>query len=124
MRMLNEQLATRTLDLMDGVKAYDERGWVQVLPDPDEPLVHLYAEGGTEELSDELAARSFARGRHRAGRRDRAANAAASLKLRLTPRPSRLLESTPRTRGVDGQWTRCPTGTSVSDDELEAMLRR
>jgi mannose-1-phosphate guanylyltransferase/phosphomannomutase len=55
MRVLNENLASRRLDLLDGVKAYDERGWVQVLPDPDEPFVHLYAEGGTEELSDELA---------------------------------------------------------------------
>ncbi len=56
MRLLNEQLATRRLDLMDGVKAYDDRGWVQVLPDPDEPVVHLYAEGETEELTEELAA--------------------------------------------------------------------
>ncbi len=56
MRLLNEQLAARRLDLMDGVKAYDERGWVQVLPDPDEPLVHVYAEGRTEEQTDELAA--------------------------------------------------------------------
>jgi mannose-1-phosphate guanylyltransferase/phosphomannomutase len=56
MRLINEQLASRRLDLMDGVKAYDDRGWVQVLPDPDEPLVHLYAEGETPELSDELAA--------------------------------------------------------------------
>jgi len=56
MRLLNEQLASRRLDLMDGVKAFDERGWVQVLPDPDEPVVHLYAEGETPELSEELAA--------------------------------------------------------------------
>jgi mannose-1-phosphate guanylyltransferase/phosphomannomutase len=55
MRVLNEQLSSRRLDLMDGVKAYDERGWVQVLPDPDEPLVHLYAEGVTEELTTELS---------------------------------------------------------------------
>jgi mannose-1-phosphate guanylyltransferase/phosphomannomutase len=54
MRLVNEHLADRRLDLMDGVKAYDARGWVQVLPDPDEPLVHLYAEGETEELSGEL----------------------------------------------------------------------
>jgi mannose-1-phosphate guanylyltransferase/phosphomannomutase len=61
MRLLNEQLAaTRELDLMDGVKAYDERGWVQVLPDPDEPLVHLYAEGTTEALTDELATETAA----------------------------------------------------------------
>jgi len=56
MRLLNEQLSSRRLDLMDGVKAYDDRGWVQVLPDPDEPVVHVYAEGETPELSEELAA--------------------------------------------------------------------
>ena len=33
---------------------YDDRGWVQVLPDPDEPIVHLYAEGDSEEGSLEL----------------------------------------------------------------------
>ncbi len=27
---------------------------MQVLPDPDEPLIHIYAEGGTAEQSDEL----------------------------------------------------------------------
>ena len=54
MRLLNEQLSSRRLDLMDGVKAYDERGWVQVLPDPDEPLVHVFAEGDTEATTDEL----------------------------------------------------------------------
>ena len=56
MRLVNEQLASRRLDLMDGVKAYDDRGWVQVLPDPDEPVVHVYAEGETPEASEELAA--------------------------------------------------------------------
>jgi mannose-1-phosphate guanylyltransferase/phosphomannomutase len=55
MRLLNENLAGRRLDLLDGVKAYDERGWVQALPDPDEPFVHVYAEGETDEVSEELA---------------------------------------------------------------------
>ncbi len=55
MRLLNEHLASRRLDLLDGVKAYDERGWVQALPDQDEPVVHVYAEGETAELSEELA---------------------------------------------------------------------
>jgi phosphomannomutase len=55
MRLLNENLASRRLDLLDGVKAYDDRGWVQALPDPDEPFVHVYAEGETPELSEELA---------------------------------------------------------------------
>ena len=55
MRLLNENLASRRLDLLDGVKAWDDRGWVQALPDPDEPFVHVYAEGATEDLSEELA---------------------------------------------------------------------
>jgi mannose-1-phosphate guanylyltransferase / phosphomannomutase len=55
MRLLNEHLASRRLDLLDGVRAYDERGWVQILPDPDEPFVHVYAEGASFELSEELA---------------------------------------------------------------------
>jgi mannose-1-phosphate guanylyltransferase / phosphomannomutase len=54
MRVLNERLAGRDLDLTDGIKVLDERGWTQVLPDPDEPLVHLYAEGRTAEESAEL----------------------------------------------------------------------
>ena len=56
MRVLNERLAGRELDLTDGIKVFDERGWAQVLPDPDEPLLHLYAEGETTEASEELAA--------------------------------------------------------------------
>ena len=54
MRVLNERLAGRDLDLTDGIKLKDARGWSQVLPDPDEPLVHLYAEGETTEASEEL----------------------------------------------------------------------
>ena len=58
MRLLNERLADRELDLLDGIKAFDERGWVQVLPDPDEPLVHVFAEAtngaDSGKLADEL----------------------------------------------------------------------
>jgi len=54
MRILNERFADRDTDLLDGIKVFDERGWFQVLPDPDEPLLHLYAEGETEEASAEL----------------------------------------------------------------------
>ena len=55
MRVLNERFAGRDVDLSDGIKVFEERGWVQVLPDPDEPLLHLYAEGDDEETSRELA---------------------------------------------------------------------
>jgi mannose-1-phosphate guanylyltransferase/phosphomannomutase len=56
MRVLNERLTDRELDLTDGIKVFDDRGWAQVLPDPDEPLLHLYAEGDTVAASDDLAA--------------------------------------------------------------------
>ncbi len=54
MRVLTERLKDRQVDLQDGIKVFDERGWAQVLPDPDEPLVHVYAEGDSEEASAEL----------------------------------------------------------------------
>ncbi len=54
MRLLNEQLAGRDLDLTDGIKLSSERGWTQVLPDPDEPLLHIYAEGASTAESAEL----------------------------------------------------------------------
>jgi mannose-1-phosphate guanylyltransferase / phosphomannomutase len=56
MRVLNERLAGRELDLTDGIKVFEEGGWAQVLPDPDEPLIHLYAEGETQEASEALVA--------------------------------------------------------------------
>lgn len=55
MRVLSERLKDRELDLRDGIKAVDERGWVQVIPDPVEPLLHLYAEGESDVGSRELA---------------------------------------------------------------------
>ncbi|HEU5065995.1 MAG TPA: sugar phosphate nucleotidyltransferase [Gaiellaceae bacterium] len=54
MRVLTERLKGRDLDLLDGIKVTDRRGWAQVLPDPDEPLVHIYAEGRDEKASNEL----------------------------------------------------------------------
>jgi mannose-1-phosphate guanylyltransferase / phosphomannomutase len=56
MRVLIERLRNRKVDLLDGIKLFDKRGWAQLLPDPDEPLVHIYAEGKTEEASRELEA--------------------------------------------------------------------
>jgi mannose-1-phosphate guanylyltransferase/phosphomannomutase len=56
MRVLTERLKARDLNLLDGIKVYEERGWAQILPDPDAPLVHLYAEGATEEDAAKLEA--------------------------------------------------------------------
>jgi mannose-1-phosphate guanylyltransferase/phosphomannomutase len=54
--VLNERLAGREVDLTDGIKVFDDRGWSQALPDPDEPLIHLYAEGATQDESEALVA--------------------------------------------------------------------
>jgi mannose-1-phosphate guanylyltransferase / phosphomannomutase len=56
MRLLTERLRDRKLDLTDGIKVFSERGWAQILPDPDEPIVHIYAEGRTVEDSKALEA--------------------------------------------------------------------
>jgi mannose-1-phosphate guanylyltransferase/phosphomannomutase len=54
MRILNERYADGDVDTTDGIKIFDARGWVQVLPDGDEPTIHLYAEGETPADSEEL----------------------------------------------------------------------
>jgi mannose-1-phosphate guanylyltransferase/phosphomannomutase len=54
MRILNERYADGDVDTTDGIKIFDSRGWVQVLPDGDEPTIHLYAEGATPAASEEL----------------------------------------------------------------------
>jgi mannose-1-phosphate guanylyltransferase / phosphomannomutase len=54
MRLLNERYADDNIDTTDGIKIFDARGWVQVLPDGDEPTIHLYAEGETPAESEEL----------------------------------------------------------------------
>ena len=54
MRVLNERYADGNIDTTDGIKIFDSRGWVQVLPDGDEPTIHLYAEGETPADSADL----------------------------------------------------------------------
>jgi mannose-1-phosphate guanylyltransferase / phosphomannomutase len=54
MRVLNEHYADTDVDVTDGIKIFDDRGWVQVLPDGDEPTIHLYAEGETPAESEAL----------------------------------------------------------------------
>jgi mannose-1-phosphate guanylyltransferase / phosphomannomutase len=49
MRILTERVKGKEVDVSDGLKVFEEEGWAQVLPDPDEPLVHVYAEGRTPE---------------------------------------------------------------------------
>lgn len=47
MRSLLEQNKGRDLELVDGVKIRHDRGWVLLLPDPEEPVTHIWAESDT-----------------------------------------------------------------------------
>jgi len=48
MRTLVERIKDRELVLVDGVKVLHDDGWALVLPDPDEPVTHVWAEGPQE----------------------------------------------------------------------------
>jgi mannose-1-phosphate guanylyltransferase/phosphomannomutase len=45
------------IGLVDGVQLRRADGWVQLLPDADEPVFHIYAEGADHEESERLAER-------------------------------------------------------------------
>jgi mannose-1-phosphate guanylyltransferase/phosphomannomutase len=48
MRTLVERLDGQDLVLVDGVKVLAEDGWALVLPDPDDPITHVWAEGPSD----------------------------------------------------------------------------
>ncbi|MGH9073673.1 MAG: sugar phosphate nucleotidyltransferase, partial [Acidimicrobiales bacterium] len=55
MRTLVETIKDRELVLVDGVKVLEEGGWALVLPDPEEPLTHVWAEGPGDDAATALA---------------------------------------------------------------------
>jgi len=58
MRLLNEQYKNRRAELIDGIKILLGEGeWVLVLPDPDFPKFHVYAEAPSDKEVQELADR-------------------------------------------------------------------
>jgi mannose-1-phosphate guanylyltransferase / phosphomannomutase len=63
MRTLMEQLTESGADLVlvDGIKVVSERGWVLVVPDPEDPVTHVWAEGadlaGSESMASEYVER-------------------------------------------------------------------
>jgi mannose-1-phosphate guanylyltransferase / phosphomannomutase len=48
MRTLVERINNRELVLIDGVKVIHDDGWALVLPDPEEPVTHVWAEAATD----------------------------------------------------------------------------
>jgi mannose-1-phosphate guanylyltransferase/phosphomannomutase len=56
MRVLTERMKEEQTDTLDGLKVIGDEGWAQIIPDPEEPLVHVYAEGKTLADAERLAA--------------------------------------------------------------------
>ncbi len=62
MREISESvLDEENVDRLDGVKVFYDRGWVQILPSPDEPMFEIFAEGDTVDDSRELLERFSAK---------------------------------------------------------------
>jgi mannose-1-phosphate guanylyltransferase/phosphomannomutase len=58
MRTVTEELQRgdgHDLSLLDGIKVFYKGGWAQILPDADEALFHLYAEGVDIDASEQMA---------------------------------------------------------------------
>jgi mannose-1-phosphate guanylyltransferase/phosphomannomutase len=55
MRTLVERIKDRELVLVDGVKVIHDDGWALVLPDPEEPVTHVWAEAATDTEARVLA---------------------------------------------------------------------
>jgi mannose-1-phosphate guanylyltransferase/phosphomannomutase len=55
MRSLVEQSKDRQVDLVDGIKVYHDGGWALALPDLEEPITHVWAEGANDADARRLA---------------------------------------------------------------------
>ncbi|MDP1821302.1 MAG: sugar phosphate nucleotidyltransferase [Acidimicrobiales bacterium] len=55
MRTLVEMSKDREVQLIDGVKVRHDDGWALALPDPEEPVTHIWAEAATEAEAKALA---------------------------------------------------------------------
>jgi mannose-1-phosphate guanylyltransferase/phosphomannomutase len=55
MRTLVESSQGRDLVLVDGVKVIESDGWALVLPDPEEPVTHVWAEASSDAQAEARA---------------------------------------------------------------------
>lgn len=56
LRQLVAEQGQKKMELYEGVKIWDDRGWALVLPDSEKPRFNIYAQGHNEEFAEELAA--------------------------------------------------------------------
>jgi mannose-1-phosphate guanylyltransferase/phosphomannomutase len=54
MRSLME-MGSRNVELVDGVRIVHADGWMLALPDPEEPITHVWAEASTDAEAKQLA---------------------------------------------------------------------
>lgn len=55
MREMMEGASGDHVDLVDGVKIYHKEDWILILPDPEQPIVHVWAESSSESRAKTLA---------------------------------------------------------------------
>jgi mannose-1-phosphate guanylyltransferase / phosphomannomutase len=55
MRSLVELSKDRQVELVDGVRVHHGNGWALALPDPEEPVTHIWAEAGSDDETRRLA---------------------------------------------------------------------
>lgn len=55
LRQLVEEHQHHNIELYEGVKINDEKGWTLILPDSEKPLFNIYTEGFSEEYAQELS---------------------------------------------------------------------
>jgi len=56
MRLLNERYRDHRRQLIDGIKVIlNDEEWTLILPDPDQPVFHVYAESNLAEQAEALA---------------------------------------------------------------------
>ncbi|WP_242837316.1 sugar phosphate nucleotidyltransferase [Alkaliphilus transvaalensis] len=55
MKEVIEKHHSENIELFEGVKINDDRGWTLILPDSERPVFNIYAEGYTEEYAQELS---------------------------------------------------------------------
>lgn len=55
MRQIIEMSKDAKHDLIDGIKVHSRGGWALLLPDPDEPVCHIYTEGQSQKQADNIA---------------------------------------------------------------------
>lgn len=67
MRTFVESTRGAELVLVDGVKVLEEDGFVLVVPDPEEPVTHVFAEAGSQAMARARAASFVSRIRHALG---------------------------------------------------------